>query len=320
MMKIDTPGDFVVGLKNGRLYCSDVSNIAPISQDGYVLEEVSFQWGDERIDPAKSNKVFKIRGFIRPRVYKAKVFSLLSGGGAKYFIYHWMLETVPKMYLFQKSGELDSNSYFIVPNKQLRYQREFLQHFGIDDDHIIDEESIHHVQADWLYLTSHIKYFDHHPRWSCDFLYDSMVRNSTRPHRRIFISRGDAHGKRVAENEKQLEEMLRRYGFESLQLSQFSIYEQAEVFNSASIIVAVHGGGLSNLVFCQPGTEVIEIFPDQYVPHIYYDIADKRCLRYHYLLFPSTGKATDAIGGQEVGLVVDVARVESKVMSLLPMI
>lgn len=317
VMKIETPGDFVVGLKNGRLYCSDDSHIATLSEDGYVQEELSFQWGDERIDAAKDNKVFKIQGFRKPKIYKGKVFSLLSGGGAKYFLYHWMLESVPKMYLFQQSGELDRDSYFVVPSQHTPYHKEFLQHFGIDDNHIIDEQSIHHIQADWLYVTSHIKYFDHHPRWSIDFLYRNIVRNPQKPSRRIYVSRGDAGGKRRIENGQQLEAMLIRHGFESVQLSKLSIYGKAEVFNAASIIVAVHGGGLANLVYCEPGTQVLEIFPDQYVRHAYSDIVDKRSAHYHYLLFPSIGQATDAIQGQELGLIIDVDKVETKIKSLI---
>jgi hypothetical protein len=172
VMKIDTPGDFVLALKNGRIYSSDHSNFATISQDGYVLEEVSFQWGlmEERILEAKKNRVFKTKGFTKPNVYRGKVFSLLSGGGAKYYLYHWLTEAIPKMYLFQQSGLLDHNSHFIIPSQQFSYHQEYLKYFGIGKDRIIDEQSVHHIQADWLYVTSHVKYFDHHPNWSLDFL------------------------------------------------------------------------------------------------------------------------------------------------------
>jgi hypothetical protein len=318
-MQIDLPGDFVSGLKNGRMYCSDVSHIATISKDGYVIEELSFQWGDERIDEAEKNRVFQNRGFIKPKVYKGKVFSLMSGGGAKYFLYHWMLETIPKMYLFQQSGELDKDSYFIVPSRHTRYQQEFLKHFGIDDQHVIDEEEIHHIQADWLFVTSHIKQFDHHPLWSCDFLYRSIVLKPEKtPHKRIYISRGDAGKNRPVVNEPQLMEMLARYGFESVQLSRLNIYEKAAMFNSAAILVGVHGGGFANLVYCEPGTRILEIFPDQYVRHAYHDIADKRSMLYDYMLFPAIGNAGNAILGQRLGVVIDVDQVEAKIRTMLP--
>lgn len=318
IMKVDIPGDFVVGLKNGRMYCSDSSHIATVNENGYVVEELSFQWGDERIDPAKENRIFKNKGFIRPKVYKGRVFSLMSGGGAKYFLYHWLLETVPKMYLFQQSGELDKDSYFIVPSQRTPYHREFLKHFGIDEQHIINEEDVHHIKAEWLFVTSHVKYFDHHPRWSCDFLYASVVRNPVKqPKKRIYISRGDARKTRTVVKEPELIEMLKRHGFESVELARLSIYEKAEVFNSASILVAVHGGGLANLAYCQPGTRILEIFPDQYVRHAYFDMADKRNLCYDYLLLPTVGTATNALQGQKLGVILDIGVVEAKVLSML---
>ncbi|MEJ1236603.1 glycosyltransferase family 61 protein [Chryseolinea sp. T2] len=318
VMKIQTPGDFVSGLRNGRMYCTNVSHFTTITEDGYAVEELSFQWGDERIDETKENEIFKTKGFVKPKVYKGKVFSLMSGGGAKYFLYHWMLETVPKMHLFQQSGEMDKDSYFIVPNQRMQYQREFLNHFGIDEKHIIDEEKIHHIQADWLYVSSHVKYYDHHPAWSVDFLYRTIVLNPIKePKKRIYISRGDAKNKRPVGNEAELEKMLLRLGFESVQLSPMSIYEKAAVINSASILVAVHGGGLANLVYCEPGTKVLEIFPDKYVCHAYHDISNKRALQHNYLLFPSIGEATDALNGQNLGLIVDVDVVESTILSML---
>ncbi|MEJ1236602.1 glycosyltransferase family 61 protein [Chryseolinea sp. T2] len=318
VMKIQTHGDFVSGLKNGRMYCANGSHFATISEEGYVIEELSFQWGNERIDEAKDNEIFKTKGFVKPKMYKGKVFSLMSGGGAKYFLYHWMLETVPKMYLFQQSGEMDKDSYFIVPNQRMQYQKQFLNHFGIDDHHIIDEENIHHIQADWLFVSSHIKFYDHHSKWSCDFLYRSIVPNPIKePKKRIYISRGDAKNKRTVMNEAELEKMLQSHGFEIVMLSPLSIYEKAAVFNSASILVGVHGGGLANLVYCEPGTKVLEIFPDAYVRHAYYDIADKRSLQYEYLLLPSIGAATNAIEGQHVGLDLDVDLVENRILKML---
>lgn len=318
VMKIDVPGDFVVGLRKGRLYCTNGSHIATINEDGYVVEELSFQWGDERIDEARKNKVLEIHGFVTPKKYRGKVFSLMSGGGAKYLLYHWMLETVPKMHLFLQSGEIDKDSYFVIPNQRMQYQKEFLKHFGIDASRIIDEEEIHHVEADWLYVSSHIKYYDHHPKWSCDFLCNTVVPVPIKnPNRLIYISRGDASRNRRVENEPQLEAALSELGFESVQLSPLTIYEKAHVFNSASIIVAVHGGGLANLVYCQPGTKVLEIFPDQYVRHAYYDIADKRGLQYDYMLLPASGEAQDALQGQKLGVALDVEKVMAKVVSIL---
>jgi capsular polysaccharide biosynthesis protein len=209
-------------------------------------------------------------------------------------------------------------NHFIVPNTALKYQREYLQYFGIRPEQIIDEEQTHHIQAEWLYVTSHVKYEDHHAPWVCKFLYDSLIKKRNPGNRRkLYISRADARRNRPVVNEPALIASLKSLGFEAFLMSQLSIEEQAALFNSADIIVASHGGGLSNLTYCEPGTIVLELYPDQYVYHIFYDIADKRSLQYHYLLLSSTGEAVDGINGQKVGLIADVDRITTKVRELL---
>ena len=65
----------------------------------------------------------------------------------------------------------------------------------------------------------------------------------------------------------------------------FSVAEQATEFARATCVVAVHGAGLSNIVFCRPGTCVIEIFPANTnwsnPLSIYCDICRSLRLRYH---------------------------------------
>ena len=55
-------------------------------------------------------------------------------------------------------------------------------------------------------------------------------------------------------------------------------------FTGADEIVAVHGAGLTNLLFCRPGTRVIEIFPENFVKSTYFWLARQLGLEYHYLI------------------------------------
>ena len=78
-------------------------------------------------------------------------------------------------------------------------------------------------------------------------------------------------------------------------------------------IYALAGAGLSNLVFCQPGTKVLEFFPEKYVRHAYYDICNQRGLNYHYLLCPSEGNANNAVEGQKLNLTADISAIRKTV-------
>ncbi len=81
--------------------------------------------------------------------------------------------------------------------------------------------------------------------------------------KKLYISRGDATLRRV-KNEKEVLALLEPLGFEGQMISHLPFPEQAALFASADVIVAPHGAALANLMFCRPGTQVLEVFPANY--------------------------------------------------------
>lgn len=53
---------------------------------------------------------------------------------------------------------------------------------------------------------------------------------------------------------------------------------------AAKVIISPHGAGLTNLVFCSPGTKLIEIFSPKYVNCLYWQISNFCDLQYYYLI------------------------------------
>lgn len=49
-----------------------------------------------------------------------------------------------------------------------------------------------------------------------------------------------------------------------MHLETLSVQEQHSLFYNATVIVALHGAGLANILFSEPGTKVIEILDDTY--------------------------------------------------------
>lgn len=89
-----------------------------------------------------------------------------------------------------------------------------------------------------------------------------------RRYRRVYISR--ARSVRSFANEVEVESMMARLGYEIVYAEELTVAEQARVFGSADIIVAPHGAGLTNLVFCRAGVRIVELFPDNYVKPDFY--------------------------------------------------
>lgn len=102
------------------------------------------------------------------------------------------------------------------------------------------------------------------------------------PGKRIYISREGAAIRRVT-NEPDLLAMLSRYGFESIEPGSIPFSRQAELFQSADIVVAPHGAALANLMFCRPGARILEFFPADYIDDCYLRISKAMELDYHYL-------------------------------------
>lgn len=100
---------------------------------------------------------------------------------------------------------------------------------------------------------------------------------------RIYVSRGDAVIRKVR-NEKALEQVLARYGFESYEMGKLPFDRQIELFAAAEMVVGPHGAGLINLMFCNPGTRVLEIFPDNYIIDWIALLARAGGLDYHYFI------------------------------------
>ncbi len=84
-----------------------------------------------------------------------------------------------------------------------------------------------------------------------------------KPDAKIFIGRRNLPRGNL-EYEFELFSFLKDFGFNEVNPDELSFINQAREFASASAIVSLHGGALSNLVFCSPGTRVIEVFNHEY--------------------------------------------------------
>jgi len=101
----------------------------------------------------------------------------------------------------------------------------------------------------------------------------------TAPDRLLFVSRGDAPLMRL-KNEAALITDLLDLDFEYFVPKGDDHRSQIDAFRSARIVVAVHGAALINLLFCQPGALIIELFPADQIKSTYCWLALQLGLRY----------------------------------------
>ena len=85
--------------------------------------------------------------------------------------------------------------------------------------------------------------------------------NGTSYGSKIFLSRGSSKHRKI-KNRQALENALQKEGFDVIRPGTMPFDEQAILFSRADTIVTEFGAVMTNVVFCRPGTTVIEIIPE----------------------------------------------------------
>jgi capsular polysaccharide biosynthesis protein len=88
--------------------------------------------------------------------------------------------------------------------------------------------------------------------------------------------------RRVAPNPL-FDQFLTNQGYTTVALDALTPSAQIQLFQSAETILAPHGAGLSNLLFCQPGTRVLELSPAREFRPFFWMMGEKLGLPYAIL-------------------------------------
>lgn len=240
-------------------------------------------------------------------------FQILIGGSGDDNYFHWLFDALPRIRFLQKSGWFNKVGWFVVPCYKHGYQWDTLRLLGVGKEKIIQGHQETHLQADTVTASSYARHGEHIPAWLCDFLRKSFLGSATpdiEAPTHIY-SRNDT-GSRIVVNEPQLFNLLEERGLRKITLSNLTFLEQVKVFASAKFIVAPHGAGLANLVFCEKGTTVIELFADSYVLPLYYDLAMKVGLNYRYMVCQEDTEVSDMRQAMKLNIRVGLSKFKAK--------
>jgi hypothetical protein len=105
------------------------------------------------------------------------------------------------------------------------------------------------------------------------------------PHRRVYISRARAARRRLL-GEDELWSLLERHGFERVVMEELAFAEQVALMRETAVLLAPHGAGLTNMVFCPPGAHVVELADLSFPNPNFYALA--AALGHPYWLLPAT--------------------------------
>ena len=203
----------------------------------------------------------------------------LLGCGLFENYFNWTIRYASRIRYFQA---LARDSLLLVPSNKKGYINESLELFGVPEGRVRYVDEPVRVAELTIFSPSALGRYALSPHMTWNLRGHPQIGALwSRPARKLYIPRRNVKLRRVI-NEQELEAALARLGFSSFDCAAHSVREQAAAFKSADIVVAPHGAGLSNIVYCKPGTRVIEVIPEGYDQGVtsYRSLADLFGLQY----------------------------------------
>jgi hypothetical protein len=259
--KVTFDETFILKIPNGKTY----SHYGWIIIDNKFPKELIWKkmdWNLCYAEPVTDYNFKKIPGRVA-----------VLGQLAFFNYYHWINEILARLALLDIFNvEYD---YIYVPANS-KFMIETLKLWGIDERKIIlPYNEMYAIEAEELIVPSMVTNFTfEHPTHTCFSSYSNTmlckyVRNkllkkaqehpsNKKFNKRFYTSRKDSALRKIV-NEQELIELLKRYDIDSYNLSELSVVEQIELFNNAELILGPHGANLTNIIFCNPGTIIIEL-------------------------------------------------------------
>lgn len=186
--------------------------------------------------------------------------------------YHWICEVLGRLALLEMAG-VEYDWLYVGMSK--KFMKETLGLWSIDFSKIIEPADEHFsIQADELILPSlvintscghaHAGNFQHPV--ILEYVKNKLLVGAKKENinlkfsKRVFISRKDAYNARRILNEDQIFDLFKAKGFERYEMSKLSVSEQILLCSQAEMVASEQGSGLTNILFCNPNTIIIEIF------------------------------------------------------------
>jgi capsular polysaccharide biosynthesis protein len=196
---------------------------------------------------------------------------------------HSLLQSVPRLDLLRRAWELEADRILVTRQPAMI---EALAVLGITTDRLmfVPFDSAPAYRCAMLRAATPPPFPPAGVDWVIDFLHELFLREPPAPSsRRLYVGRGRTK-RRVVLNEDEVLALLEPAGFEAVSMDGRSVTEQAEIFASAEIVVSTHGAALANLVFCRPGTAIIELMGTNTATRAFADIAWGRGLNYNLIM------------------------------------
>ncbi|MEX2641949.1 MAG: glycosyltransferase family 61 protein [Acetobacterales bacterium] len=240
-----------------------------VNRDGraLTLREIAFRPGHgealrSRADPVRLPKAT----WILERVYHNHS--------------HWLSAHLPKLRLLRDRGELED---LILPQRRNAVIDDSLRLLGLDPEAFASYDPDRPLDVGELTIVGTDRFRPELLRP----VRDALTLPGTGPaERRIFISRSNSRGRSLVD-EAEIWPLLEAAGFERTFMEDLSLEQQIRLMRETAVLFAPHGAGLTNMMFCPPGTHVVEIADLSFPNPNFYALAS--AMGHHYWVVAGEG-------------------------------
>jgi len=221
---------------------------------------------------------------------------------------HWLTSHVPKLILLKERGHLEN---LVMPpkNKRTAVINSTFEMLGINPDEFRTLDATRPLDVKELTVLETDRF---RPELLRSVRATLCPETAEKPHRRIYISRAKAQRRKLL-NENDVWPILEKLGFELVFMEELSFSAQIETMQQAEIVVAPHGAAITNVLFCNPGTHVVEIADLSFPNPNFYALAS--AMGHHYWILNAEGVGD--VHPLEKDLRIGPAKVEKTIDEIL---
>lgn len=165
---------------------------------------------------------------------------------------HWLNAHLPKLLLLKERGMLGD---VLLPAKRTAAMDGSLRLLGMPPEDFRTIDVDRSLQVDELTLVGTDRFRPELLRLVPRALPQTPSDTAAR---RVLISRAGAQRRRLL-NEDAVWTLLEPLGFERVRMEALPFEAQVELMRRTAVLVAPHGAGLTNMLFCPQGTRIVEI-------------------------------------------------------------
>lgn len=242
-----------------RMHALELANVSAngegmLFKRGHVLRE---SFAAEEMFERFRRLPFLIRNYLLRRRHKLPGRFLWITDDWSYGYFHWLADALPRLFA---ARELAATMTLLLPATcDVDFVRASLRLFDLAG---IEYIAPHEVRViDQLVLPTHAapsgSFNDPLMRELRDFVLDAYGVDR-KPHRRIYVSRGRATKRRIA-NEDEVIAILRHFDFEIVYFEDHPFEEQVRIAAATKFMVSNHGAGLTNMLFMPEGGLILEL-------------------------------------------------------------